>query len=66
MDSLGADIGNKIKGKWKVLLTDACHSGAITPEADSSSDRASAAPRCSTCRQSLFSLTASRDRERAP
>ena len=34
MDQLGTDVGTKIKGKWKVLLTDACHSGAITPEAD--------------------------------
>ena len=25
---------HKIKAKWKVLLTDACHSGAITPDAD--------------------------------
>src|ERR1019366_4547683 len=28
MEALGAVIGNKIKAKWKVLLTDACHSGA--------------------------------------
>ncbi len=33
MDTLGQDIGGQINGKWKVLLTDACHSGAITPEA---------------------------------
>src|SRR5215472_18025995 len=32
MDKLGSLIGTTIKGKWKVLLTDACHSGAITPE----------------------------------
>ena len=33
MDKLGAaDIGGKINGKWKVLITDSCHSGAITPE----------------------------------
>ena len=34
MDTLGSTFGSKIKGKWKVLITDSCHSGAITPEAD--------------------------------
>ena len=29
---LGSVIGGKIKAKSKILLTDACHSGAITPE----------------------------------
>jgi tetratricopeptide (TPR) repeat protein len=61
MDSLGRVIGSKIQAKWKVLLTDSCHSGAITPETQPellnrqllSLDR------------SLFSLTASRDRERS-
>ena len=32
MDVLGSVIGSKIKAKWKVLLTDSCHSGAITPD----------------------------------
>src|SRR5215468_9684829 len=32
MDSLGHVIGVRIRAKWKVLLTDACHSGAITPD----------------------------------
>ena len=32
MDELGSVIGGKIKAKSKILLTDACHSGAITPE----------------------------------
>ena len=31
MDALGAAIGGKIRGKWKVLITDAMHSGAIMP-----------------------------------
>jgi len=36
MESLGKDIGSRINGKWTVLITDSCHSGAITPEADPS------------------------------
>ncbi len=59
MDQLGQVIGSQIKGKWKVLLTDSCHSGAITPEAD----RAELNKTLLDLRTSLFSLTASRDRE---
>ncbi len=61
MDSLGVDIGSKIKGKWKVLITDACHSGAITPEAD----RTQVNNSLLDLQKSLFSLTASRDREQS-
>ena len=32
MDKLGTVLGRDIKAAWKVLLTDACHSGKITPE----------------------------------
>jgi uncharacterized caspase-like protein/tetratricopeptide (TPR) repeat protein len=59
MDQLGQVIGSKIKGKWKVLLTDSCHSGAITPEAD----RAELNKTLLDLKTSLFSMTASRDRE---
>ena len=59
MDRLGQVIGSQIKGKWKVLLTDSCHSGAITPEAD----RAELNKTLLDMKTSLFSLTASRDRE---
>jgi len=58
MDELGTVIGGKIQAKWKILMTDACHSGAITPEDTQSLNRS-----LSTLNQSLFSLTASRDRE---
>jgi tetratricopeptide (TPR) repeat protein len=58
MDELGAIIGGKIHAKWKVLLTDSCHSGAITPE-----DTESLNHGLGNLTQSLFSLTASRDRE---
>ncbi len=61
MDQLGKDIGTKIQGKWKVLLTDSCHSGAITPEAD----RAELNKTLLDLHNSLFSLTASRDREQS-
>jgi len=61
MDSLGSVIGGRIKGKWKVLITDACHSGAITPEAD----RQQVTNTLLDLQKSLFSLTASRDREQS-
>lgn len=61
MDRLGQVIGQDIKGKWKVLLTDSCHSGAITPEAD----RAALNKTLLDLHTSLFSLTASRDREQS-
>ncbi len=61
MDQLGQDIGSRIKGKWKVLLTDSCHSGAITPE----EDRAALNKTLLDLHNSLFSLTASRDREQS-
>jgi tetratricopeptide (TPR) repeat protein len=32
MDKLGTVLGRDVKAAWKVLLTDACHSGKITPE----------------------------------
>ena len=61
MDTLGKLIGGKIQGKWKVLLTDACHSGAITPETDPSQLNGLLLQ----LHQSIFSLTASRDREQS-
>jgi tetratricopeptide (TPR) repeat protein len=61
MDELGQVIGNKIHGKWKVLLTDACHSGAITPEDDTAQVNKSLLD----LNSSMFSLTASRDREQS-
>jgi hypothetical protein len=60
MDALGGAIGGKIRGKSKILLTDACHSGAITPEDTQHINRT-----LTDLQKSLFSLTASRDRERS-
>jgi tetratricopeptide (TPR) repeat protein len=59
MDRLGEVFGSRIRAKWRVLLTDACHSGAILPgtQALNSSDL--------NVSPSVFSLTASRDREQS-
>jgi tetratricopeptide (TPR) repeat protein len=61
MDLLGSLIGTRIHGNWKVLITDACHSGAITPESNPTELNQSLL----SVHQSVFSLTASRDREQS-
>jgi tetratricopeptide (TPR) repeat protein len=61
MDLLGSVAGSRIKAKWKVMITDACHSGAITPDADVPALNRSMLD----LSRSMFSLTASRDRERS-
>ena len=58
METLGQVMGSRIRAKHKVMLTDACHSGAITPDASAALNRS-----LLDVHQSLFSLTASRDRE---
>jgi len=58
MDDLGKTIGGKIRAKDKILLTDSCHSGAIRPE-----DSQDINHTLIELDKSLFSLTASRDRE---
>ncbi|MCU0229589.1 MAG: tetratricopeptide repeat protein [Bryobacterales bacterium] len=60
MQNLGEVIGGKIQARWKVLLTDSCHSGVIAPE-----DSAQLNSRLLNLNTSLFSLTASRDREQS-
>lgn len=60
-EALGAAFGGRIKGKWKVLLTDACHSGAVTSDTDVRTINS----RLLDLNRSLFSLTASRDREQS-
>jgi len=60
MEELGSVFGSKIKAKSKILLTDACHSGAISPE-----DTASLNQTLGDLQKSLFSLTASRASERS-
>jgi tetratricopeptide (TPR) repeat protein len=58
MDELGSVVGAKINARYKILLTDACHSGAITPDDTQTLNHTLAG-----LNSSLFSLTASRDRE---
>ncbi len=65
MSRLGDVIGNKIHAKWKVLLADACHSGAITPGSAPESDRAQVNQSLLDLNKSLFVVTASRDREQS-
>ncbi len=60
MATLGSVFG-KVKAKWKVLLTDSCHSGAVAPDADVQTINRSLID----LTQTVFSLTASRDRERS-
>ena len=61
MDTLGRYMGSQIRGKWKVLLTDSCHSGSIMPPSDAAMINSS----LKGLDRSLFSLTASRDREQS-
>jgi tetratricopeptide (TPR) repeat protein/uncharacterized caspase-like protein len=60
MEELGSIIGGKIKAKSKILLTDSCHSGVISPE-----DTEQLNHTLGDLNKSLFSLTASRDREQS-
>src|SRR5580700_619606 len=61
MDTLGSVAGSRIKAKSKVLLTDSCHSGSISPDAEMAQLNKSLLD----LSRSMFSLTASRDRERS-
>lgn len=64
MDTLGNVAGSRIKAKWKVLVTDSCHSGAIDPNtADANNQQLNKS--LLDLSKSMFSLTASRDRERS-
>jgi tetratricopeptide (TPR) repeat protein len=60
MDQLGLVIGSQVQAKWKVLLTDSCHSGAISPEQGEVVNRS-----LLDLNRSMFSMTASRARERS-
>jgi tetratricopeptide (TPR) repeat protein len=61
MDALASTIQNSIKARSKILLTDSCHSGAIAPDAAMQEIN----HKLANLDQSVFSLTASRDRERS-
>lgn len=59
MDQFGTVLGRQVKAGWKVLFTDACHSGKVTSETSASSvyDALSKMP------QSFLTLTSSRESE---
>lgn len=64
MEDLGRVVGSRIKATHKILLTDACHSGAITPQAEATQNEA-LNRKLLDLSSSMFSLTASRDREQS-
>ena len=64
MDDLGQVVGSRIKATYKILLTDACHSGAITPRTETTQNEA-VNRKLLDLASSMFSLTASRDREQS-
>ncbi|MDZ4801692.1 MAG: tetratricopeptide repeat protein [Bryobacteraceae bacterium] len=59
MPRFGQVVGNRIKARWKVLLTDACHSGGITPETNNEQVNGKLAE----IERNILSLTASRKQE---
>ena len=60
MDELGSVIGSRIQAKSKILFTDACHSGAMSP-----ADTEALNSKLGALQTNLFSLTASRASERS-
>jgi tetratricopeptide (TPR) repeat protein len=60
MQQLSSVVGSKVQGKWKVLMTDACHSGAIGSEGSAALNRGLV-----DVDKSIFVLSASRDREQS-
>ncbi len=62
MDRLGEIVSSKIAAKDKILLTDACHSGAITPQLEGDNNEAINKSLLDLS-SSMFLLSASRDRE---
>ena len=61
MKRLGDILANEVKAQWKVLLTDACHSGQITPQ---STDEAVYST-LSNLPRGFLTLTSSRQQERS-
>lgn len=61
MEALAQTVGQKVKAKWKVLLTDSCHSGFVTTETRASNLN----NLWQNLDKNMFSLTASRDEERS-
>jgi len=61
METLAKVVGQKVKAKWKVVMTDSCHSGFVTSETRAESLN----NLWQNLDKNMFSLTASRDEERS-
>jgi tetratricopeptide (TPR) repeat protein len=61
METLAKTVGQKVQAKWKVVLTDSCHSGFVTAETRAENLN----NLWQNLDKNLFSLTASRDSERS-
>ena len=61
METLAKIVGQKVKAKWKVLLTDSCHSGFVNSETRANNLN----NLWQNLDKNMFSLTASRDEERS-
>jgi hypothetical protein len=61
MSALGEVLGNKVKAGWKVLLTDACHSGKINAETTNEAMEA----QFTSLPSSFLTLTATTEREQS-
>jgi hypothetical protein len=61
MSALGDVLANKVKAGWKVLLTDACHSGKINAETTNESMEA----QFTALPSSFLTLTATTEREQS-
>lgn len=61
MSALGDVLANKVKAGWKVLLTDACHSGKINAETTNESMEA----QFTSLPSSFLTLTATTEREQS-
>jgi tetratricopeptide (TPR) repeat protein len=61
METLARTFGTRIESRYKILLADSCHSGAVNPNDDAAIIRR----QLLDLDRSVFILTASRDRERS-
>ena len=61
MQRLGEVLANRVKAQWKVLLTDACHSGKITPQTTDAAVNSA----LSGLPRGFLTLTSSRQQERS-
>ena len=63
MATLGEVMSNRVPARWKVLLTDACHSGKINFNAETTNEALDL--QFSSLPQNFLTLTATREREQS-